>query len=213
MGSGFSLTPVLGCLSRHGQIGHLALASEVRHAGEVPRKPRFEAPGAIQHVIARGNAGVQIVLDDDDRRTIIATLGSTAEREGWRIHAYCLMNNHIHLVVETPEPTLGSGMRRLLGGYAAGFKPTPRPVRASLRRAVLRFARRHGGIRDPGLRLRRPQPDPRRTGERCGGLAVEQLSSVCRSRHRAFVPGDQARARNAPPRFAARETAVSRACS
>jgi REP element-mobilizing transposase RayT len=87
----------------------------------VPRKPRFEAPGAIQHVIARGNAGGQIVLDDDDRRTIIATLRRTAEREGWRVHAYCLMNNHIHLVVETPEQTLGSGMRRLLGGYAAGF--------------------------------------------------------------------------------------------
>jgi REP-associated tyrosine transposase len=87
----------------------------------MPRKPRVEASGAIQHVIARGNAGGHIVVDDDDRRSLVASLGRAAERSGWRLHAYCLMDNHLHVVVETPEPTLGSGMRQLLGGYAYTF--------------------------------------------------------------------------------------------
>jgi putative transposase len=87
----------------------------------VPRKPRVEAPGAIQHVIARGNAGCCIVIDDDDRRTLITSLARVSERVGWHIHAYCLLDTHLHAVVETPEPTLGSGMRRLLGGYAYEF--------------------------------------------------------------------------------------------
>jgi REP element-mobilizing transposase RayT len=87
----------------------------------VPRRPRVEAPGATQHVIARAIAGSTIVADDADRRSLLARLARVSERFGWRIHAYCLMNTHIHLVVETLEPTLGSGMRQLLGGYAFEF--------------------------------------------------------------------------------------------
>jgi putative transposase len=87
----------------------------------VPRKLRVEAAGAIHHVIVRGNAAGRIVLDDNDRRTLVAQLGLAADRSCWRIHAYCVMDTHLHAVVETPEPTLGSGMRRLLGGYAFGF--------------------------------------------------------------------------------------------
>jgi putative transposase len=87
----------------------------------MPRKPRLEATGAIQHVIARGNAGHRIVLDDDDRRALVNNLGRTAERSRWHVHAYCLMDNHVHAVLETTEPTLGSGMQRLLGGYAYTF--------------------------------------------------------------------------------------------
>jgi putative transposase len=87
----------------------------------VPRKPRVEAPGAIQHVIARGNAGTRIVLDDDDRRAFVAALARVSERNGWQVHAYCLMDTHLHAVIETPEPNLGTGMKRLLGGYAFEF--------------------------------------------------------------------------------------------
>ncbi len=60
-------------------------------------------------------------MDDDDRHAFVASLNRAAVRSGWRVHAYCLMNTHLHAVVETPEPTLGSGMRLLLGGYASGF--------------------------------------------------------------------------------------------
>jgi putative transposase len=85
------------------------------------RKPRVEAPGAIQHVIARGNAGARIMRDDDDRRALLAALARVSEKQGWRVHAYCLMDTHMHCVVETPEPNLGTGMQRLLGGYAYEF--------------------------------------------------------------------------------------------
>ena len=60
-------------------------------------------------------------MDDDDRSALIAGLGHASARSGWRIHAYCLMDTHLHAVVETPEPTLSVGMRLLLGGYASGF--------------------------------------------------------------------------------------------
>jgi putative transposase len=87
----------------------------------VTRKSRVDAAGAVQHVIARGNAGVRIVADDDDRQTLIAGLARANERYGWLVHAYCLMDTHIHVVVETPEPTLSVGMRRWIGGYAYEF--------------------------------------------------------------------------------------------
>lgn len=87
----------------------------------MPRKPRVEAAGAVHHVVARGNAGGRIVVDNDDRRSLIAGLVHVSERYGWQVHAYCLMDTHLHAVVETLEPTLGSGMRRLLGGYAFEF--------------------------------------------------------------------------------------------
>jgi putative transposase len=87
----------------------------------MPRKPRAEAAGAIHHVIARGNGGGRIVVDDDDRQALVAGLGRASARSGWRVHAYCLMDTHLHAVAETPKPTLGSGMRWLLGGYAYEF--------------------------------------------------------------------------------------------
>lgn len=85
------------------------------------RRQRTEAPGAIHHVIARGNAGGRIVEDDEDRRAFIARLDAVCERFEWRVHAFCLMDTHVHAVVETLEPTLGIGMQRLLGGHAYEF--------------------------------------------------------------------------------------------
>lgn len=96
-------------------------ALRVRHPGSMPRKPRVEAAGAIHHVIARGNAGIEIVVDNSDRRDLITDLERASERYGWLVHAYCLMNTHLHAVIETPQPNLGVGMQRLLGGYAFEF--------------------------------------------------------------------------------------------
>jgi putative transposase len=103
------------------RMSHLALELDLRHPGSVPRTTRVERPGELQHVIARGNGGGRIVAGDDDRRAFVTGLARVAERYGWRVHAYCLMDTHVHLVVETPEPNLGAGMQRLLGGYAYGF--------------------------------------------------------------------------------------------
>lgn len=85
------------------------------------RKLRVEYPGAIYHVLNRGDRREPIVQDDEDRRCFVATLGQACERSGWQVHAYCLMPNHFHLVVETPQPTLVAGMKWFLGTYTGRF--------------------------------------------------------------------------------------------
>jgi REP element-mobilizing transposase RayT len=69
----------------------------------------------------RGDRREDIFEDDDDRRRFLETLGQTCEKTGWQAHAYCLMSNHFHLVVETPQPNLVSGMKWLLGTYTSRF--------------------------------------------------------------------------------------------
>src|SRR4051794_15005315 len=90
------------------------------HRG-MPRRAREEMAGAVHHVYARGNDRRRIYKDDADRRAYLALLGAVVDRQGWRCLAYCLMDNHIHLLVETPEPNLGRGMQRLHGAYARAF--------------------------------------------------------------------------------------------
>jgi putative transposase len=87
----------------------------------VPRKHREQVAGGVYHVYARGNKRADIFVDDIDRRTYLALLGRTVQQKGWRLMAYCLMPNHVHLLVETPEPDLGDGMRRIHGVYAQTF--------------------------------------------------------------------------------------------
>jgi REP element-mobilizing transposase RayT len=87
----------------------------------VARKLRLEYPGAIYHVMSRGDRREPIVRDDADRKQFVDTLGQVSERSGWQVHAYCLMPNHFHLVVETPEPTLVAGMKWFLGTYTGRF--------------------------------------------------------------------------------------------
>ena len=85
------------------------------------RPLRIEFAGALYHVTARGNAGADIFADDADRRAFIALLREVIGRFAWRAHAYCLMGNHYHLVIEIPEPTLSRGMRQLNGVYTQRF--------------------------------------------------------------------------------------------
>jgi REP element-mobilizing transposase RayT len=77
----------------------------------------LEYPGALYHVTARGNAQQAIYVDDADRRAFCRCLGLAVERYDWRVHAYCLMDNHYHLIIETVRPTLARGMRHLNGTY------------------------------------------------------------------------------------------------
>jgi putative transposase len=92
-----------------------------RKPDRMPRGPRIEAPEAIQHVIARAIAEGTLVEDDVDRRDFLTRLGRVCDRFAWALHAYCLMDTHVHLVLETPERSLSSGMRQLTGGYAFDF--------------------------------------------------------------------------------------------
>ena len=69
----------------------------------MPRQLRIEYEGAMYHVMNRGNHGEVIFLDDEDRKKFLATLGETCSKAGWEVHAYCLMDNHFHLVIECPK--------------------------------------------------------------------------------------------------------------
>ncbi len=92
------------------------------------RPLRIEFPGAIYHVTSRGNARRKIFLDDEDRTRFLSTLAWVVGRCGWICHAYCLMDNHFHLMIETPEPNLSRGMRQLNGVYTQKFNRRHRKV-------------------------------------------------------------------------------------
>jgi len=87
----------------------------------VARPPRIQLAGGIYHVTARGNRRQRIFLDDVDRERFLQILPVVAARYEWRCHAYCLMPNHYHLVIETAKPTISAGMQKLNGGYAQWF--------------------------------------------------------------------------------------------
>ena len=74
------------------------------------RKLRVEYPGAIYHVMNRGDRREPIFRDDEDRNQFLGTLGQACAKAGWQVHALCLMPNHFHLVVETPQGDLVAGM-------------------------------------------------------------------------------------------------------
>lgn len=85
------------------------------------RPLRIEFPGALYHVTARGNARQDIFLDDEDRQQFLTVLARVVSRFHLLLHAYCLMDNHFHLVVETPEGNLSNAMRQLNGVYTQAF--------------------------------------------------------------------------------------------
>jgi REP-associated tyrosine transposase len=87
----------------------------------MPRKPRDEEAGAIHHIFSRGNRRETVFIDDSDRMTYLAMLRAAVRRYRWTCLSYCLMGNHFHLLLETPEPNLGAGMRHLQGAYAQAF--------------------------------------------------------------------------------------------
>ncbi|HWF59169.1 MAG TPA: transposase [Nitrospira sp.] len=85
------------------------------------RPLRIEFPGALYHVTARGNARQDIFLDDEDRQRFIGVLAHVVSRFHFRLYAHCLMDNHFHLVVETPDANLSKAMRQLNGVYTQAF--------------------------------------------------------------------------------------------
>ena len=83
----------------------------------MPRQLRIQYPGAMYHVMSRGNRREDIFLDDVDRQDFLKTLAEACQKADWQVHAYCLMSNHYHLVVETPNANLVAGMAWLQGTY------------------------------------------------------------------------------------------------
>jgi REP element-mobilizing transposase RayT len=85
------------------------------------RPHRVDYPGAIHHANAHAVGEEPLFRNDGDRRWFLTLVGFAAERFGWRIAAYCLMENHYHLVIETTRPTLSDGMEWLNGGFARSY--------------------------------------------------------------------------------------------
>lgn len=87
----------------------------------MPRSPRPNFTGGLYHVGTRGDRQEPIFLDDDDRVWFLLILADVVKRFGWKCHAYCLMTNHYHLLIETPDANLSPGMERLNGLHARSF--------------------------------------------------------------------------------------------
>lgn len=85
------------------------------------RPLRVEYPGAVYHITSRGNARNRIFNDDQDKTRFLEVLESVVKKVSWFCHGYCLMDNHYHLLVETPEGNLSSGMRQLNGVYTQRY--------------------------------------------------------------------------------------------
>jgi len=85
------------------------------------RPLRLEYPGAVYHLTSRGNARQDIFVDATDRRIFLELLGEQVRQHGWICYAWCLMDNHYHLLIETPEANLSRGMQSLNGCYTQRF--------------------------------------------------------------------------------------------
>ena len=85
------------------------------------RPLRLEFAGALYHVTSRGDRQEAIYEDDADRIAFLSLLQSVSDSHNWACHAYCLMGNHYHLLLETPDANLSSGMRQLNGVYTQSF--------------------------------------------------------------------------------------------
>ncbi len=104
-----------------GQVLNVEFLSTALYASPMARSLRIEYPNAVYHLSARGNGGGDIFLGDGDRRLFLDLLAETIGRFGWLCHAYCLMGNHYHLLIETPKANLSRGMRQLNGVYTQRF--------------------------------------------------------------------------------------------
>jgi putative transposase len=109
------------CLKCHGCIPELCRSLDLTSVlvrSVVPRKPRIENPGGIYHVSSRGNRGCVVYHDDVERRVFLTLLSSVVRQFDWKCHAYVLMSNHFHLLVQLEAGGLSAGMQVLNGSFA-----------------------------------------------------------------------------------------------
>ena len=106
-------------VKERGQV--LPFAYHHHNLSPMARPLRIEFTSALYHVTSRGDGREDIYLDDADRRQCLSILGAVTKRFNWVVHAYCLMSNHYHLLVETPDSNLAQGMRHFNGVYTQRF--------------------------------------------------------------------------------------------
>ena len=113
------------------------------------RKLRFEYPGAIYHILNRGNYRSWIFESEGAKKSFEKTLFEACEYAGWKLHAFVVMGNHYHLALETPEPNLSEGMRWLQSVFAMRFNrfTTPTTAAAPLKSKFLSVIRRETPFR------------------------------------------------------------------
>ena len=85
------------------------------------RPLRIEFAGGLYHMTSRGDGREAIFLGKEDRRLFLSVLSEVVRDFNWAVHAYCLMDNHYHLLIETPNGNLSKGMRQLNGVYTQRF--------------------------------------------------------------------------------------------
>jgi putative transposase len=85
------------------------------------RKLRVEMEGGVYHIIARGNYRAAVFAKENTKEAFLKCLDEACVKTGWRVHAWCVMSNHYHLAVETPQANLAAGMRWLQGTFSARF--------------------------------------------------------------------------------------------
>lgn len=126
------------------------------------RPVRFEASGAVYHVMARGEGGKNVFEDEIDRKVWLERLGEVCGSYGWRVHAYVLMGNDFHLLPDTPEPNLVAGMKWFMGVFCPRSAHAMRHGRASAGTPSKGCGTAAGAF--PGL-----EPPPETSGSRFPG--------------------------------------------
>ena len=104
------------------------LSKPSKITSRMSRPLRLEFTGALYHVTSRGNERKAIYLNGADRQAFLELMAQVCERFNWVIHAYCLMTNHYHLLLETQDANLSEGMRQLNGVYTKTFNRTHKRV-------------------------------------------------------------------------------------
>jgi putative transposase len=114
MSRGLTPEPGSRVLPECGKSRAIAMAcGNAGYRAQMARRPRLLVPGGLYHVYSRGNRRQEIHLDAIDRSWFLERLEEVIALFEWRLHAYCLLPNHYHLMVETPKPNLSAGMHRL----------------------------------------------------------------------------------------------------
>ena len=110
------------------------------------RPLRLEFPGAVYHVTSRGNARQDIIVDDRDRTAWLSLLAQVIDRYGWLCHAYCLMDNHYHLLLETPQANLSLGSEAFIAQHQPNrvIRDIPRRQTQALRPSLRELFQRSG---------------------------------------------------------------------